>query len=27
MVDLGRNRTKTTEQFIRVSDEHCHWGG
>jgi len=25
--DLGKNRTKLTEQFIRVTDEHCGWTG
>ncbi len=25
--NLGRNGNISTEQFIRVSDEHCHWSG
>jgi hypothetical protein len=24
---LGKYRSRVTEQFIRVSDEHCKWGG
>jgi hypothetical protein len=27
ITNLNKNRTKITEQFIRVSDEHCSWGG
>jgi hypothetical protein len=27
ITNLNKKRTKITEQFIRVSDEHCSWGG